>query len=76
MRGKSGRFISQKSLEIQIPSFSLLLKYVSLFFIILPWIYIMVYKYEIGSIFEEKLSIIFGPSSFDCPPCKCDKNPY
>ena len=38
--------------------------------VFLPWIYLMVFKYDIMQFIEDKLSSIFGEKECECPKTK------
>ena len=52
-RDTNGRFIKKNTIEFLIPSLSFLIKYFSILFILLPWIYFAIYKTIIGKNFLE-----------------------
>ena len=54
-RDPNGRFIKKNTIEFSIPSPVFLVKYFSILFILLFWIYLAIYKLNIGKIFEETL---------------------
>ena len=72
-REKNGRFKKNPKLEIEFPSVKSLIKYLFIFIVLLPWIYLMVFRYDIMQIFEENLSLIFGSKECVCPK---PKTPY
>ena len=76
-RDKNGRFLSNKKIEIAIPSVASLLKYFILMLIFLPWAYLSVSKLDLISVAKNTMTSFFGPINCDC---ECDspsqKNPY
>ena len=74
-RDINGRFIKKNTIELPIPSLSFLIKYFSLLFILLPWIYLAIYKINIGKIFEKALFYLFG-APIACENGKFEKDPY
>ena len=76
-RDKNGRFLSNKTKEITIPSIGNFLKYFIMMLIILPWVYLSISKLDPISVIQKALASLFGP--IDCE-CDCEspspKNPY
>ena len=72
-REKNGRFKKNPKLEIEFPSVKSLIKYLFIFIVLLPLIYLMVFRYDIMQIIEENLSLIFGSEECVCPK---PKTPY
>ena len=69
-REKNGRFKKNPKLEIEFPSVKSLIKYLFIFIVLLPLIYLMVFRYDIMQIIEENLSLIFGSKECVCPKAK------
>ena len=59
-RDTNGTFMKKNTIEFLIPSLSFLIKYFSILFILLPWIYFAIYKINIGKIYENALLYLFG----------------
>ena len=59
-RDKNGRFLSNKKIEIDIPSVSSFLKYLILLFIFLPWAYLSVSKFDLISLAKKALTFLFA----------------
>ncbi|KWW26393.1 MAG: hypothetical protein AUK63_2646 [bacterium P3] len=77
MRDKNGRYIKkQQNIIIDMPSISSLIKYSIIIFIFAPWIYILVYKFDLFSIIEEVLSYLFGPKIIGSPGSNSKETPY
>ena len=74
-RDINNRFIKKNIVESLIPSLSFLIKYLSILFILLPWIYLAMYKINIGKIFEKALFYLFG-DPIACENGKFEKIPY
>ena len=66
MRGKNGRFIKNPTIEFAFPTPYAIIKYFTLFFVFLPWIYLMIFKFDIITIFENAFVRLFGPYNFSC----------
>ena len=68
-----GRFSKNDTIEFPLPSISFIAKYFLLLIILLPWIYLAIYRLNIGQLSEEMFYYLFGPNS-----CKNtnDKKPY
>ena len=58
-RETNGRFIGKNNYEFSILSPAILVKYFSLLFILLPWIYLPIYKLNIGKVFDLILFLIW-----------------
>ena len=58
-REGQGRFKKKQIIEINIPSLSTLLKYSVLIFLLSPWLYLLL-KFDVLSIFESGMSMLFG----------------
>ena len=67
MRGKNGRFIKNQKIEFDFPTPYAVLKYISLFIVFLPWIYLAIFKFDAISIFENAFIKLFGPNNCSCP---------
>ncbi len=74
-RDPNGRFIKKNTIEFSIPSPVFLVKYFSLLFILLPWIYLAIYKLNIWKVCEETLFFLFG-EPITCENGRTEKNPY
>ena len=72
-REKNGRFKKNPKLEIEFPSIKSMIKYLFIFIVLLPWIYLMVFKFDLMEFIEEYLSSIFGSKECECPK---PKTPY
>lgn len=72
-REKNGRFKKNPKLEIEFPSVKSIIKYLFIFIVLLPWVYLMIFKYDIMQFIEENLSFIFGSKECECPK---PKTPY
>ena len=70
LRDKNGRFAKNTKVEIDIPSLTGILKYLIICFILGPWIYLIIYKFDIKEVIENGFSRLFGPVE-----CTCQK-PY
>ena len=70
-RGKNGRFIRNPNIEINLPTPYGLIKYSILIFVLLPWLYLSIFKFNIVAVLENALNSLFGPS--ECP-CQNKKN--
>lgn len=66
MRGKNGRFTKNPKIEFDFPTPYAMLKYLALFFVFLPWIYLMIFKFDIFAIFEQFFVKLFGPNNCSC----------
>lgn len=60
MRDKKGRFSKVDKLEIQVPSLFLLFKYSIVFLVLLPWIYILAFRFEILKTVEDLMEYLFS----------------
>ena len=76
-RDKNGRFLSNKKIEITIPSIGTFLKYSIMILIFLPWVYLSISKLDLISVIQKALASLFGPIDCECD-CECpsQKNPY
>ncbi len=76
-RDKNGRFLSNKKIEITIPSIGTFLKYLIMMLIFLPWVYLSISKLDLISLIQKTLASLFGPIDCECD-CECpsQKNPY
>ena len=74
-RDPNGRFIKKNTIEFSIPSPAFIDKYFSILFILLPWLYLAIYKLNIGKVFEETLFFLFGDPT-TCENGRTEKNPY
>lgn len=74
-RDKNGRFTKNGNIEIPIPSLSFIAKYLLVLFILLPWFYLLTYKFEIIALLQESLFSIFGPKIIN-DSCQCEQKPY
>ena len=54
-RDSNGRFIKKNNIDFSIPSPAFLVKYFSILFLLLSWIYLAIYKLKNGKIFKEIL---------------------
>ena len=70
-RDYHGRFSKNKSIQFDIPAFSVILKYTILFVVLSPWIYTIIYKFDLVSIIETSFDLIFGPKQ-----CQTKKEAY
>ena len=68
-----GRFSKNDTIEFPLPSISFIAKYFLLLIILLPWIYLAIYRLNIGQLSEEMFYYLLGPNS-----CKNtnNKKPY
>jgi len=75
-REKNGRF-KRKKIEIELPSLSFLIKYSILIAVLLPWIYFLLFKFDILASIQNGLIILFGPIQESCEcPSQSQKAPY
>lgn len=51
-RDKFGKFIKNNSIEIPIPSINFIIKNAALLLILLPWIYLAFYKFQLINLIE------------------------
>ena len=58
-----GRFSKTGTIEFPLPSISFISKYFLLLIILLPWIYLAIYRLNIGQLSEEMFYYLFGPNS-------------
>ena len=58
-----GRFSKNNTVEFPLPSISFIAKYCLLLIILLPWIYLAIYRLNIGKLSEEMFYYLFGPNS-------------
>ena len=58
-----GRFSKTDTIEFPLPSISFIAKYFLLLIILLPWIYLAIYRLNIGQLSEEMFYYLFGPNS-------------
>lgn len=63
-RGKNGRFIRNPNIEINLQTPHGLIKYSILMFILLPWIYLSNFKFNIVSVFENVFNSLLGPNEW------------
>ncbi len=75
LRDKNGRFSKNQKVEIDIPSISVMLKYFIILFILAPWVYLILYKFDIKEIIENGFSKLFGPIDCSCS-CPSPDKPY
>lgn len=73
MRDKNGRYTKRPNIEIYIPSFYCIIKYLILFFILSPWLYTLM-KFDILSVIENGFDSIFGPKVIN--ECRKESPPY
>ena len=71
-RDKNGRFKKNPKLEIEFPSPKSIFKYLFILIILLPWIYLMIFKYDITHLLEIDLSKLFDLEMQECQ----QKTPY
>ena len=57
-----GRFTKTDIVEFPLPSISFIAKYCLLLIILLPWIYLAIYRLNIGKLSEEMFNYVFGPN--------------
>ena len=57
-----GRFTKTDIVEFPLPSISFIAKYCFLLIILLPWIYLAIYRLNIGKLPEEMFNYLFGPN--------------
>ena len=69
-RYKSGRFKMNPKFEIL--SHKSIIKYIFILIILLPWIYLMIFKYDIAHMLEIGLSKLFDLEMQECQ----QKTPY
>ena len=76
-RDKNGRFLTNKKIEIIIPSIGTFLKYFIMMLIFLPWVYLSISKLDLISVIQKALTSLFGPIDCECD-CECpsQKTPY
>ena len=67
MRGKNGRFTKNPTVEIDIPTPNAILKYIILFIVFLPWIYLSIFKFDAIANLENVFAKLFGPKECICP---------
>lgn len=70
-RDSHGRFSKNRSIQFDLPTLSAIFKYAFLVIIFSPWIYTIIYKFEIIGLIAETFDIIFGPKE-----CQTKKDPY
>ena len=76
-RDKNGRFLSNRKIEIIIPSIGTFLKYFIIMLIFLPWVYLSISKLYLISVIQKEFASLFGPidCEYDCE-CPSRKIPY
>ena len=72
MRDKRGRFSKVDKLEIPIPSIGVVLKYAILLFLLLPWLYIITFRFEFFRMIGEIMEYLFEGTK----EIKNGKSPY
>ena len=65
-REKNGRFKKNPKFEIEFPSPKSIIKYLFILIIFLPWIYLMIFKYDIAHMLEIGLSKLFDLEMQEC----------
>lgn len=60
-----GRFSKRDTVEFPIPSISFIAKYLFLLVILLIWLYLAIYRLNIGKLSEDIFFYLFGPNSCD-----------
>lgn len=70
-RDKNGRFQKKSTIEFVVPSLSNIIKYLILFFVLTPWIY-LIFKFDGLYFLGMMLATMFGPIEGNKPP----KTPY
>ena len=68
-----GRFSKNDTVEFPLPSISFFTKYFLLLILLLPWIYLVLYRLNIGKLPEEMFYYLLWPNS--CENAK-GKKPY
>ena len=58
-RDKNGRFKKNPKFEIEFPPPKSIVKYIFILIILFPWIYLMIFKYDIVHMLEIGLSKLF-----------------
>ena len=71
-RDKNGRFKKNPKFEIEFPPPKSIIKYIFILIILLPWIYLMIFKYDIVHMLEIGLSKLFDLEMQECQ----QKTPY
>ena len=70
-RDSHGRFSKNRSIQFDLPTLSAILKYAFLILIFSPWLYTIIYKFDLISILETSFDLMFGPKE-----CQTKKEPY
>ena len=71
-RDKNGRFQKSPKFEIEFPSPKSIIKNLFILIILLPWIYLMIFKYDVVHMLEIGLSKLFDLELQECQ----QKTPY
>ena len=66
-RAKNGRFMKESNIEIALPAPYSLFKYSILFIVLLPWVYLSLFKFDIISIFQDSSESLFNSNRCTCP---------
>ena len=67
LQGKNGRFVKTNNIEFNLPTPYSIIKYSILLFVLLPWIYLTIFKFNIISVLENSFETLFGPHECSCP---------
>ena len=60
-------FMKNTNIEITLPTPYSILKYSILLIVLLPWVYLSFFKYDIISIFQNAFDSLFDFNQFTCP---------
>lgn len=74
IRGKNGRFSKKKNIEIPISSPFSVIKSLLVVIIFLPWLYILIFRFEISKIVEEIFFFLLGDDEKNCPSNGADNS--
>lgn len=66
MSAKNGRFTKSPTIEFDFPTPNAILKYLTLLIVLLPWIYLTIFKFDAVSIFENAFEKLFGSNNCSC----------
>ena len=75
-RDTYGRFSKVQNIEIPLPSPISFIKYAILLLIFLPWIYLMLYKFDFLNQVENGMISLFGEKCQQKCSCPTQNNPY
>ena len=73
-RDKNGRFSKEQRIEIPMPSPISFIKYILLIIIFLPWIYLMLFKFNFLNELQNWLMFLFGEKCLQ--KCENQNGPY